>query len=285
MRTHPILGIKRMHTGVDYRCDIGDEVRAIRSGVVSFAGEKGPNGNLVIITHSDGSASAYAHLDSIDTRLGAKVSTTEKIGECGTTGRSTGAHLHLGLKDAAGNMIDPTTAVDIAANVEMWEYFRNTVAQSESQGSGGYAADNGSYKGKYQMGVMAMKDIGMYPIDWEKFKASPKTQERAYQLWQRKNIAEGRNRGVINNSMPAYKLAGYLHAAQFGATNASNWYASGTEFHDGNQMAISEYARRGEAAFIAKYGRLAPAAPLLNAIEGGGAGEEEEDGEEFHGGG
>lgn len=274
MRVHPVLGIKQMHNGTDYRCDIGDKVRAIRSGIVAFAGEKDANGNLVVITHSDGSASAYAHLNRINVQLGESVSTTEQIGECGNTGRSTGAHLHLGLKDAAGNLIDPTTVVDIAANVAMWTYFRDVVAQSESEGQGGYAADNGIYRGKYQIGEMALRDIGMYPIDWEQFKRDPQLQERAYRLWQRKNIAEGRRLGVINNSMPAYKLAEFLHAAQFGATNAANWIGKGIDFHDGNKMPISEYASRGGAAFIAKYGRFAPATPLLNAIEGGGSGED-----------
>ena len=277
MRIHPVTGIRTMHNGTDYRCDVGDTVRAIRNGIVAFAGDKDANGNLVVITHSDGSASAYAHLDSIDVSFGQAVSTTEQIGECGSTGRSTGPHLHLGLKDSAGNMIDPATVVDVASVEGMWAYFRSAVAQSESAGHGGYTADNGSYKGKYQMGETAMKDIGMWPVNWEQFKHSPETQERAYQLWQRKNIAEGRNQGVIRNDMPAYKLAGFLHAAQFGATNASEWYAKGVEFHDGNAMPISEYARRGEAAFISKYGRFAPATQLLNAIEGGNAGQDIQD--------
>ena len=107
-RLHPILRRVMPHLGVDYAATTGTPVWAAADGRVVFAGRKGPNGNLVIIRHSGGFESAYAHLHRIKSgiRPGKLVKQREIIGFVGSTGRSTGPHLHFGLKKH-GRYIDP----------------------------------------------------------------------------------------------------------------------------------------------------------------------------------
>ena len=78
------------------------------AGVVQFAGKKGANGNLVVIAHENGYVSYYAHLHRIQKGIqaGVKVEQKQLIGQVGSTGRSTGPHLHLGLKHN-GAYVDP----------------------------------------------------------------------------------------------------------------------------------------------------------------------------------
>ncbi len=99
-RRHPILGRVTPHLGVDYAAPIGEVVRAAAAGTVSFAGRKGPNGNLVILKHRDGYTSYYAHLQRFarNIKAGVSVKQGEPIGHVGSTGRSTGPHLHFGVK-------------------------------------------------------------------------------------------------------------------------------------------------------------------------------------------
>ncbi len=99
-RRHPILGRVTPHLGVDYAAPIGEVVRAAASGTVTFAGRKGPNGNLVIVQHRDGYKSFYAHLQRFarGIKAGVTVKQGEPLGHVGSTGRSTGPHLHFGIK-------------------------------------------------------------------------------------------------------------------------------------------------------------------------------------------
>ncbi len=108
MRHHPVQGKKKMHRGVDYGAPIGTPIRAVADGTVMFAGRKGANGNLIVLDHANGFKTLYAHLHSIADGIhpGAKVSKKTVIGEVGNTGRSTGAHLHFGMK-RHGNYVDP----------------------------------------------------------------------------------------------------------------------------------------------------------------------------------
>ncbi len=96
------------HLGVDYAASTGTPVWAAAEGRVSFAGRKGPNGNLVVIRHGGGFETAYAHLHRIKSgiRPGTFVKQRELIGFVGSTGRSTGPHLHFGLKKYS-RYIDP----------------------------------------------------------------------------------------------------------------------------------------------------------------------------------
>jgi murein DD-endopeptidase MepM/ murein hydrolase activator NlpD len=96
-RIHPIYGIARMHNGIDLATPCGRPVYAARSGRVSYSGWLGTAGNFIRLTHEDGYTTGYAHLQngSLYVQLGQTVVTGQLIGRIGTTGGSTGCHLHL----------------------------------------------------------------------------------------------------------------------------------------------------------------------------------------------
>jgi murein DD-endopeptidase MepM/ murein hydrolase activator NlpD len=95
-RKHPILGYSRMHQGIDFGAPIGTPVYAAGDGVVERAEKKGGYGNYILIHHDDGYDTAYAHLQAFadGIRPGERVRQGEVIGLVGTTGLSTGPHLH-----------------------------------------------------------------------------------------------------------------------------------------------------------------------------------------------
>lgn len=108
MRFHPILKKWQMHNGVDFASPTGTPVYAAADGVVKAAGWAGPAGKLVLIKHADGYVTGYAHLHKIMPGIipGATVTSYDVIGQVGTTGRSTGPHLHFTLRKD-GKYIDP----------------------------------------------------------------------------------------------------------------------------------------------------------------------------------
>lgn len=108
MRKHPVLGYTKAHTGVDYAAPTGTPVWAMAGGTVTWAAWKGPNGNLVRIDHGNGLQSAYAHLHKIPKGIkkGVRVRQKQVIGYVGSTGRSTGPHLHFAVK-RNGRYINP----------------------------------------------------------------------------------------------------------------------------------------------------------------------------------
>ena len=97
-RTHPILKTKKMHTGVDFPAPKGTPVSAAQGGTVIHAGPAGTYGNLVKIRHPGGTETRYAHLSSVNVKVGQNVDIGQKIGGVGTTGRSTGNHLHFEVR-------------------------------------------------------------------------------------------------------------------------------------------------------------------------------------------
>lgn len=107
-RRHPILRRIMPHNGVDYAAPTGTPVWAAADGVVTFVGERGANGNLVSLRHDNGYETFYAHLSRFAPGLevGQRVRQRQPIGYVGSTGRSTGPHLHFGLK-RNGRFIDP----------------------------------------------------------------------------------------------------------------------------------------------------------------------------------
>lgn len=94
MRLHPVLGYSMMHRGTDFAAPIGAPVLAAGDGVVVRAGPFSTYGNYVRIRHANGYETAYAHLSRLGARLGARVRQGQVIGYVGSTGRSTGPHLH-----------------------------------------------------------------------------------------------------------------------------------------------------------------------------------------------
>lgn len=107
-RLHPVLKRRVPHRGVDFKAPRGAHVWATAEGQVKFVGRKGASGNLVIIRHAGGLESYYAHLQKFAKRLkrGQDVRQGQIIGYVGSTGRSTGPHLHFGLKKN-GRFVDP----------------------------------------------------------------------------------------------------------------------------------------------------------------------------------
>ncbi len=95
IRVHPILGTKRLHAGLDLAAPIGTPVRAAGSGVVQSAGWGGGYGNLIKVDHGNNLLTRYAHLSRIDVAPGQPVAKGMIIGLMGSTGASTGSHLHF----------------------------------------------------------------------------------------------------------------------------------------------------------------------------------------------
>ncbi|PAF44133.1 peptidoglycan DD-metalloendopeptidase family protein [Helicobacter sp. 11S02629-2] len=112
-RRHPILGIIRPHYGVDFATPIGTPIHAAADGRVIFAGIKGGYGNVVEIAHADGIKTLYAHMHKILTRAGRYVKQGTVIGTVGTTGLSTGPHLHFGVYKN-GVPVDPLGRIKTA---------------------------------------------------------------------------------------------------------------------------------------------------------------------------
>ena len=105
-RIHPISGVYKYHSGMDIGCQYGDAVWASDSGTVILAGENGGYGNCVMIDHGyvngDNYYTLYGHLSSIAVSYGQTVSQGEYIGAVGSTGVSTGPHLHFEIRNSAG---------------------------------------------------------------------------------------------------------------------------------------------------------------------------------------
>lgn len=98
----------RMHQGIDIAGPIGSPILAAAAGTVEFAGwTSGGYGNLIEIRHADGSLTRYAHLDRVGVQLGDRVTQGQVIGTMGSTGRSTGPHLHFEVHRVGQGAIDP----------------------------------------------------------------------------------------------------------------------------------------------------------------------------------
>lgn len=106
MRRHPIFRIRRMHTGQDIAAPYGTPVQAAAEGQVIYTGWFGGYGKIVVIDHGQGISTLYAHLSSILTRDGAHVRRAQTIGRIGSTGYSTGPHVHFEVR-VNGRPIDP----------------------------------------------------------------------------------------------------------------------------------------------------------------------------------
>ena len=95
MREHPVWGGKRQHKGVDYGAPSGTPIMSVADGTVKFAGWQNGYGNAVEVMHNNGRSTFYAHMSRIAVRQGQKISQGELVGNVGSTGWSTGPHLHF----------------------------------------------------------------------------------------------------------------------------------------------------------------------------------------------
>jgi murein DD-endopeptidase MepM/ murein hydrolase activator NlpD len=106
MRKHPIWKVSRHHSGIDLAAPIGSFVRAISSGLVIFSDPHGGYGNLIVIAHKNGITSHYGHLEKMRVNPGDRVVAGQIIGTVGTTGHSTGPHLHFEIRKS-GKPLNP----------------------------------------------------------------------------------------------------------------------------------------------------------------------------------
>jgi len=95
LRMHPILGYARMHRGLDFRAGMGSPIVAVADGVVARAGWAGGYGNQVRINHAGGLSTSYSHMSRFSVSPGQRIRQGQQIGTIGTTGLSTGPHLHF----------------------------------------------------------------------------------------------------------------------------------------------------------------------------------------------
>lgn len=112
-RSNPFHGGgSEFHSGIDIRGNIGDPIKSTAKGKVSFAGWSQGYGNCIRIKHDHGYETLYGHLSAINVRTGEKINAGEKIGELGSTGRSTGPHLHYEVR-YLGQPINPERFLDL----------------------------------------------------------------------------------------------------------------------------------------------------------------------------
>jgi murein DD-endopeptidase MepM/ murein hydrolase activator NlpD len=106
-RTDPVTGARAFHAGIDFGPPCGTPIKAAGTGAVLTAGPNGGYGNMTLINHGDGLSTLYGHQSSIIVSAGQSVTQGQVIGYVGSTGKSTGCHLHFEVR-VRGNPVDPT---------------------------------------------------------------------------------------------------------------------------------------------------------------------------------
>jgi murein DD-endopeptidase MepM/ murein hydrolase activator NlpD len=110
-RRDPFTGAARAHHGTDIGAPLGSEVRAVQSGRVIFAGDRGGLGHAVIVDHGGGLQTVYGHCGELRVREGDEVAAGATLAEVGMTGRTTGPHLHFEVR-LHGEALDPASHFD-----------------------------------------------------------------------------------------------------------------------------------------------------------------------------
>jgi murein DD-endopeptidase MepM/ murein hydrolase activator NlpD len=142
---------KTPHTGIDIAMPSGTKLRALSDGVVDrvFTGD-GPIGKGLSIKFPDGTRAIYGHMNDVKAQVGEVVNAGDIIGLSGSTGRSTGPHLHLGLKAPDGSWLDPSRMLangKVADGIgdvpyfSIWEWLYGKVSEFAAQGAVDNAAD------------------------------------------------------------------------------------------------------------------------------------------------
>jgi len=106
VRVDPFLHVPAMHTGIDFRGSYGEPIHATAAGTVTSAGWSGGYGQMVEVDHGNGLATRYGHLSEIDVKIGQSIRIGQVVGRLGSTGRSTGPHLHYETR-VDGEAVDP----------------------------------------------------------------------------------------------------------------------------------------------------------------------------------
>lgn len=115
-RRDPFTGASAMHKGLDFRGPVGAPIYAASNGKVSFVGRRAGYGNVVEIRHGNGLMTRYAHMSRFATKVGAEVEAGETIGAIGSTGRSTGPHLHFEVR-INNRAVNPRIFLETAPDV------------------------------------------------------------------------------------------------------------------------------------------------------------------------
>jgi murein DD-endopeptidase MepM/ murein hydrolase activator NlpD len=112
-RDDPVRGGRKFHKGTDFDADRGTPVHAAGDGIVVYAGRREGYGNVIFLDHGGGIVTRYAHLSKIGVDRGETVLATAVIGKVGSTGRTTGPHLHFEIR-IDGRAVDPVLAMQVA---------------------------------------------------------------------------------------------------------------------------------------------------------------------------
>lgn len=115
-RSDPFHGGAAMHSGLDFRGPVGSPIHAAANGKVSFVGTKSGYGKVVEVSHGNGMLTRYAHMSAWQARVGQQVEAGEVIGKIGSTGRSTGPHLHFEVR-INGRAVNPRPFLETAPHV------------------------------------------------------------------------------------------------------------------------------------------------------------------------
>jgi len=118
-RKDPFLGRLAMHTGIDFRAPTGLPAKSVADGTVIAAGYHGGYGNMVDVDHGNGVVTRYGHLSKIAVKVGEKVVAGRRVGNVGSTGRSTGPHLHYEIR-INGKAIDPMGYLRAGQEISAW---------------------------------------------------------------------------------------------------------------------------------------------------------------------
>lgn len=113
MRTDPFTGKLEFHKGMDFAGKMGSDIVAVASGVVTYAGDRYGYGNLVEINHGNGYVTRYGHCEKIDVKVGDTVKKGQLIAQMGSTGRSTGPHVHFEVW-RNGRVVNPERYIKMA---------------------------------------------------------------------------------------------------------------------------------------------------------------------------
>ena len=115
-RSDPFTGIGAMHSGLDFRGPVGAPIHAAAAGKVSFVGQQNGYGNVIEVSHGNGLMTRYAHMSHFAAVAGQTVAAGDVIGAIGSTGRSTGPHLHFEVR-INGRAVNPRPFLDVAPGI------------------------------------------------------------------------------------------------------------------------------------------------------------------------
>ena len=116
VRRDPFTGATAFHAGLDFRGPLGAPIYAAAKGKVSFVGQKSGYGNVVEVSHGNGLVTRYAHMSAFHSHIGQEVAPGDVIGAIGSTGRSTGPHLHFEVR-INGRAVNPRPFLEAAPHV------------------------------------------------------------------------------------------------------------------------------------------------------------------------